>query len=80
MPILSFAHSKKNLQTLKTLQKKTKSLINLGFIEELNSNHINDIINQIIYNKEELSSYSAKAKTTISLNGLKTVSKILINA
>jgi spore coat polysaccharide biosynthesis predicted glycosyltransferase SpsG len=79
MPILSFAHSIKNLQTLHILQKKTNSLINLGFIEDLNSNYLNNTINKIISDKEELMNYSSIAKSTISLNGLEIVSKILIN-
>ena len=79
MPILSIAHNEKTLKTLNDFASKTKSLYNLGYINELCKDELNQVISNFITNKKELVFLSKKTIDVFDFRGTERVAKILLN-
>jgi spore coat polysaccharide biosynthesis predicted glycosyltransferase SpsG len=78
-PIISYAHSSKNLHSLNNFEVKTKSLINVGLISCLSKDILNKHINKLLIDNVFNNKLRKKAKSTINFNGIEKVAKILLN-
>ena len=78
-PIISFAHSLKNLNSLNIFENKTKSLLNVGLINNINSEVLNQYIKKLLFESKFNLKLRSKAIKTINFEGIENVTKILVN-